>query len=301
MIRLLIRRLAFTLFMIVAIIFTCLLVVHVAASGGEAPLLDTAKKALTGSGEYLWDALHGDLGMAIASRYRMEPTTTLLARTYPKSMGLLLVALFLAALVGVPLGTLAALKRYSRLSPAIVTTSVLGISAPSFFVAMLLQIAELLFYKSTGVRLLPLFGFGWDRHLLLPALALAAAPTARIARLTYITLSDVLEKEYMRTAHAKGLGAWAILLRHAFSNAAIPVLTSLGVSIRQSLSVLPVVEYFFSWPGVGLQLLRSLRWFDARAVTGLVLSLGVTFLLIDLALEILYRRFDPKLRGSGGA
>lgn len=301
MIRFLVRRLVFTLLMVVAIIFTCLLVVHVAASGGEAPLLDTAKEALIGTGGYLWDALHGDLGLAIASQHRMEPTTTLLARTYPKSMGLLLVALFLATLMGVPLGTLAALKRYSRLSPVVVTTSILGISAPSFFVAMLLQIAELLFYKSTGIRLLPLFGFGWDRHLLLPALALAAAPTARIARLTYITLCDVLEKEYIRTAHAKGLGARAILFRHAFSNAAIPILTSLGVSIRQSLSVLPVVEFFFSWPGVGLQLLKSLRWFDARAVTGLVLSLGVTFLLVNLALEILYRRLDPKLRASGGA
>lgn len=84
MIRFLIGRLASTLFMIVAIIFTCLLVVHMAASGGEAPLLDTAKEALAGTGEYLWDALHGDLGMAIASRHRTEPTTTLLARTYPK-------------------------------------------------------------------------------------------------------------------------------------------------------------------------------------------------------------------------
>lgn len=303
MFRFVARRLLSIIIIAVAITFTSILLMHIAGTQAAPPkepvyLWDTIRHVTSATGRYLWTLAHGDLGMSSISG-PPTPISTVVARTYPKSMALLLLALLLATAAGVPLGTIAAVKRHSRFSVGLVSLSLLGISAPSFFVAMLLQILLIRLYQGTGVKPLPMGGFGWDRHLVMPALVLAARPIANIARLTHITLSDVLEEDYIRTARAKGLTRLVVLNRHAFSNALIPILTTLGVSIRHSLSVLPVVEFFFSWPGIGLRLLKALWAYDATTVTTLVLCLALTFVFINFGLELLYRRLDPKLRLAG--
>src|SRR5690606_22592169 len=130
---------------------------------------------------------------------------------------------------------------------------------PSFFLGMLLQYGEITFFKATGIRLVPVGGFGWDRHLILPVLVLAARPIAQVARLTYVRVSAALDEDYVRTAHAKGLrprGVWGV---HIAPSAASTSLTAMGTSLRFSLSSLPVVEYMFGWPGAGRALLSMLR------------------------------------------
>jgi peptide/nickel transport system permease protein len=164
---------------------------------------------------------------------------------------------------------------------------------------MLLWVVNIQVHRRFGVPVLPATGFGWDAHLVMPALVLAARPLAQIAQVTYVSLSEVLGEDYIRTARAKGLHWRVVRNRHALRNALIPILTTLGTSLRFSLASLPVVEYFFVWPGVGLMLWEAIQSGESTLVTDLIVSLGFLFLLINLALEIIYPILDPRLRNGG--
>ncbi len=203
----------------------------------------------------------------------------------------------MAALIGVPLGAVAARRSNPVLSSTTMALSLLGISLPSFFLAVGLQTLEVLSYRATGFRLVPVGGFGWDAHLVLLALVLAARPLAHLARITYATLRDIHTEDYVRTARAKGLPERVVLRVHEARNAAVPLLTALAVSLRFSLASLPVVEFFFGWPGIGAELLDAIRIGQAQAVAGMALALGLTFMLMNLTLDLLYRVADPRLRG----
>jgi peptide/nickel transport system permease protein len=119
-----------------------------------------------------------------------------------------------------------------------------------------------------------------------------------VTRLSFNALVEILESDYIRTATAKGLRPRVILLRHVLRNAGVPILTTVGVSLRFSLAVLPIVEYIFSWPGIGLRLLKAIEAQDTTAVVGLTLPLVLLFVLVNLLLEILYPLVDPRLRAS---
>jgi ABC-type dipeptide/oligopeptide/nickel transport system permease component len=167
---------------------------------------------------------------------------------------------------------------------------------PSFFAALLLQLGAIRMTRALGYRVLPVGGFGWDRHIILPALVLAARPIAQIYRVTYVTIGEVLGQDFVRTARSKGLRELLVMGRHVMRNAAIPILTTIGMSLRFSLSSLPVVEFFFGWPGVGFTLLKSISRQDDNLTVVLVLCLGVLFIVVNLVLDAMYRVIDPRLR-----
>jgi len=223
----------------------------------------------------------------------------LVATTFSHSAGLLLLSLGVAAVLGVPLGITVALARRKGGASLVFLLSILGVSTPSFLLAMLLWVVNIQVHRRFGVPVLPATGFGWDAHLVMPALVLAARPLAQIAQVTYVSLSEVLGEDYIRTARAKGLHWRVVRNRHALRNALIPILTTLGTSLRFSLASLPVVEYFFVWPGVGLMLWEAIQSGESTLVTDLIVSLGFLFLLINLALEIIYPILDPRLRNGG--
>jgi peptide/nickel transport system permease protein len=213
-----------------------------------------------------------------------------------KSLGLLSVSLALGVTVGLLLGAYAALRRHTRISGLLVSLSVFGISTPSYVAAMFLIWTIVWIFQRTGVRVLPIFGFGWDERLILPALVLAARPMANMMRLSYSSLIDIFDADFVRTAHSKGLSPSMVFWRHILRNAGIPLLTTAGVSLRFSLSILPIVEYIFSWPGVGLTLLETR---DTETMILLVLPLAVLFIGVNLTLDLLYLFIDPRLRSSG--
>ncbi len=234
---------------------------------------------------------------------RAEPAAVVrvVTEAYPRSMGLLLLALLVGTVAGVLLGTIASVGRRAGVSLATLSLSILGISAPAFFLAVLLQAAVVNLTTTTGVRLLSVGGFGWDDHLILPTIVLAARPMAQLARVTFVTLNRILAQDYIRTALAKGLSRNQMLLRHALRNAAIPVLTAVGVSLRFSLSSLPVVEVLFSWPGIGYRFYYDLlqgRARDPASLVAIVVLMGITFIVINLSLDVLYRILDPRLRAN---
>lgn len=300
MFRFIARRLAFILFVALAIIFFVSLGMRMARNSTAAlpdyRLHRHARYAARETWQYLRQAVHGDFGTVQQGKRTVE-VRQVLRDAYPKSLGLLGAALLLAVALGLMVGTLAALRQYSPLAFLLLTLTVLGISTPSFFAAMLLQIANIKSLQTFHFRLAFSGGFGWDwRHMLFPALVLAARPLAYVTRMAFLTLSTVLREDYIRTAWAKGLTLRQVLNRHALRNAAVPVLTAAGVSLRFSLGSLPVVEYFFGWPGLGGRLLEAIRAGQTNVVVTLALALGLTFLGINLLLDGAYRLIDPRLR-----
>jgi ABC-type dipeptide/oligopeptide/nickel transport system permease component len=213
-------------------------------------------------------------------------------------MGLLLFSLLFAAILGVGTGILTARWEGNPLSLGLSTIALLGISLPTFFTALLLQVIEIRWYQRTGIRLVPVGGFGWDAHIVLPALVLAMRPLAQLSRITFNALSEAAHQDYVRTAWAKGLPGRQVWGDHILPNAAVPILTALGVSLRFSLGSLPVVEFFFGWPGLGAALLTAIRARQTTLVITLALALGLTFMLINLLLDLAYRWIDPRLRAE---
>jgi peptide/nickel transport system permease protein len=213
-----------------------------------------------------------------------------------RSAALLFLSLAVAALLGTPLGVWAATRRRRVGSALIMTFSILGVSTPSFLLAMLLWVADFKIYRATGVAPFPPTGFGWDLHLVLPALVLAMRPLAQVAQVTYVTLSEALSQDYVRTALGKGLSRGGAVWKHALRNVWIPVLTAMGTSLRFSLASLPVVESFFLWPGLGMMLLTALELGMDTLILDLLLGLGVLFLVINSLLDVVYPLLDPRLR-----
>ncbi len=221
-------------------------------------------------------------------------------QAYQNSMGLLLVALAAAGVIGLLIGGIAALSKGKRVVLLLLLLTILGISTPSFFAALLLRVGELRFLATFGRRLVLMGGFGWDfKHMFMPVLVLTARPLAYLTRASFLSLARIMEEGFIRTAFSKGLGQSRTVVVHALRNIAVPTLTALGVSIRFSLSTLPVVELFFGWPGMGLRLLEAINGRQTTMVVALGCALGLTFLTINLLLDVVYRIIDPRIRESG--
>jgi len=289
------QRLAFGLLVLVIIIFLSYLGLGMAQGLALRPAL---ARAAWKAPAYLGRLLRGDLGLTAAGSKTMRsvPVIEVVTATLPRSLGLLAAALLVATLIGVTLGIWAAGRRHSGWSLAILLASITGVSVPSFFAAFLLQVLVTRWTRMVGHPVLPVGGFGWDKHIILPALVLAARPIAQITRVTFVSVGEVLGQDFVRTAYSKGLSSRRVLFRHVIRNAAIPILTTVGVSLRFSLSSLPVVEFFFGWPGVGFTLLKAISRQDDNLTVPLVLCLGVLFILVNLVLEVGYRLIDPRLR-----
>lgn len=249
---------------------------------------------------YLNQAVKGDFGLMQADG-GIVSVGDVLQEAYRNSMALLLIALAAATVLGIYFGKVAAITRRSSLPLYFLSVTTIGISAPSFFVALMLQHGVIRYTISRGSRFLSVSGFGWDiDHMLLPILVLSARPLAYITRAAFLAFKNVMDQDFIRTANAKGLRNWQTVWVHGLKNAAVPILTAVGVSLRFSLSALPVVELFFNWPGVGTQLLTAINNRDTAVVVTLALALGLTFQLINLLLDISYRLIDPRLRQGQG-
>ncbi|MFQ5578258.1 MAG: ABC transporter permease subunit, partial [Anaerolineae bacterium] len=294
------RRLAFAAATLLIIIFLSYFGLDMARG---SDFLMAVGHGASGTARYLGRLASGNLGTAFAADFGARRTgiAQILQQTVPRSLGLLAVSLGVASVVGAFLGALAARRKHPVQALPIVLLSLVGISLPSFFTALLLQMGAIAWTRRTGSSLLPVGGFGWDAHLILPALVLAARPIAQITRVTNVTLTRILKEDYVRTARSKGLGGGLVWLRHVWPNVAIPVLTTIGASLRFSLSSLPVVELYFGWPGIGLVLLRAIARRDDLLTVALALTLGLVFITINFLLEAAYRLLDPQLRDNAPA
>ena len=229
----------------------------------------------------------GDLGRSL--RFG-EPALTLVLERLAASLQLGGAALAITILVAVPTGIVAAVRRSSALDAVVVTGSVIGHSVPSFLLGLLL-----IYCFAVSFRLLPTSGYGTAAHLVMPALTLGLFYAGRLTRVVRSSLLDVLEQDYLQTARAKGLAESAVVLRHALRNAALPVVTVLGLEVGAILAGAVATETVFAWPGIGRLAVEAASARDYPVVQAVVLVVAASFVLSNLAVDLVCRRLDPRV------
>ncbi|MBL8699322.1 MAG: ABC transporter permease [Alphaproteobacteria bacterium] len=236
---------------------------------------------------YLGNLLQGDLGTSFRTQ---RPVAEDIARTLPATAELAAAAMAIALLLGVPAGIVSALRPGTALDTAFTTFSVLGISMPGFFLGLLLM---LLFAAQLGW--LPPTGRGSLAHLVMPAITLGLPYVASFARITRSNMLDVLGEDYVRTARAKGLPRRVVVYRHALVNAAIPLVTLLGIYFGRLLGGAVIVETIFAWPGMGRYMIEAIGQRDIHVVQGTILVFALAIVLVNLAVDLLYGLIDPRI------
>jgi ABC-type dipeptide/oligopeptide/nickel transport system permease component len=239
-------------------------------------------------GRFVWDALHGDLGTSIRTH---RAVTTEIADNFPSTLQLAIAGLVVAGVIGVTLGIVAAASNRAGVQLGAMLLALIGVSMPSFWLGLLL-----IFAFSLQIRLFPATGGGDLQHLVLPAITLGLGAAAILARLTRSSMLEVLRQEYVTTARAKGLADWLVILRHALKNALIPVVTIFGLQFGQLLAGTVVVETVFARPGLGRLIIDGILNKDFPVVQGVVLVVAVSYVLVNLLVDIVYAVLDPRIR-----
>jgi peptide/nickel transport system permease protein len=267
---------------------------------------------------FIWvgNMVQGDLGHTVRGNI---PVADEISSRFPATVELSLWALTVAVLVGVPTGILSGVRRNSLIDTASMFTALIGVSIPIFVLGLLLiyfvgvELRWLPFVSrlSSNVQLERVTGLhtvdavitgNWDalkdavEHLILPAITLATVPMAVIARITRSSMLEVLNQDYIRTARAKGLRSFVVVMRHAFRNALLPIVTIIGLQLGTLLSGAVLTETIFSWPGVGKWLFDSIIARDYPIVQSMTLIIAMIYIVVNMAVDLLYALIDPRIR-----
>ncbi len=237
---------------------------------------------------FAWNALHGDFGNSLRHG---EPALGLALERVPASAELAFSALALALLVAIPAGLVAALERNSFVDVAARLVSLAGQSTPVYWLGIMLI---LIF----GVQLgwFPVSGIGGLRHLVLPAVTLGLFSMAKIMRLTRGSMLDILQSDFLRTARAKGLSPWSVIVHHALRNAWLPIVTVVGIELGTLLSQAIITETIFAWPGIGRLAVQAIYDRDYPVVEAVVILSALSFVLVNLLVDLTYAALDPRIR-----
>jgi peptide/nickel transport system permease protein len=247
-------------------------------------------------GEWGWQILHGDLGTSIFTNL---PVSTMIAQRIEPTLSLMMVTLVLAITVAVPIGVVAAWKADTIIDRAIMGFAVLGFSVPVFVVGYVLAYVfalELDWLPVQGYTSLSEGLWPWLANLILPAVALGLVYIALIARITRATMLEVLQQDYIRTARAKGIGQTRILFVHALKNAAVPIVTVIGIGIALLIGGAVVTETVFAIPGIGRLTVDAILRRDYPVIQGIVLLFSFVYVLVNLVIDLLYTVLDPRIR-----
>jgi peptide/nickel transport system permease protein len=251
------------------------------ALGFDRPLLEQF-------GRYLANIAQGDLGTSLRIN---RPVAVLIGERLPATIELTLAALLLATVTAIPAGIVSAVKRGTIVDRLAMVGAVGGQAIPIFWLALLL-----ITFFGVQLRWLPVFGRGTPAHLVLPAVSLSTIVLGRLARLVRSSMLEVLGQDYVRTARAKGLGEGRVLAVHALRNAAIPIVTLLGLQFAQLLGGAVVTETIFAWPGVGRLVVEAIFNRDFPVVQGVVLVVSLIFVVVSLLIDVAYALLDPRIR-----
>ena len=239
-------------------------------------------------GRFVVNAVRGDLGTSIRSR---RPVSTEIGENVGSTAQLALASMAVAVAIGVPLGLMAALARNSWFDAGSMIVALLAVSMPSFWLGLLMIVAF-----SLHLGWFPATGGGDLWHLVLPSVTLGMIASAIIARLTRSSMLEVLGQDYVRTARAKGLAWWGVVVRHALKNALIPVITIFGLQFGNLLAGAVIVETVFSRPGLGRLIVGGILAKDFPLVQGTVLFVATAYVMINVLVDIAYAFVDPRIR-----
>ena len=239
-------------------------------------------------GVFLIGLTKGDLGTSLRTG---QPVTDQIIERMPATIELAAAAMLVAIAFAMPLGIIAAVRRGTAVDHAAMTLSLAGVSVPNFWLGPLLAI---IFAVELGW--LPVSGRGTWAHLVLPAISLGAALAAILARMTRATMLEELREPYVQAARARGVSRLRAVLRHAFRNSLIPVVTLLGLQFGAVLTGAVITETIFAWPGIGRLLIQSIGFRDYPLVQGCILLIALTYVGVNLVTDMLYGVLDPRIR-----
>jgi len=262
-----------------------------ASLGLDKPLLEQFAN-------WSWATLRGDLGVSMFSQIAV---TTMVGQRIGPTFSLAATTMFVAVTIAIAMGVLAAWKAGSLLDRVVMGLSVTGFSVPVFVVGYIM-----VYFVALQWRWLPVQGYmplsegvwPWLRHLILPSFALGLAYVALIARITRASMLEVLAEDYIRTATAKGVATLPMLLRHALKNAAVPIITVVGIGVALLISGVVITESVFNIPGVGRLVVDAISRRDYPVIQGVMIIFSVVYVLINLVVDISYSFLDPRIRYS---
>ena len=237
---------------------------------------------------YMKNIFKGDLGTSIRTR---RPVLEDMIPRYGNSLLLASCSVVIMLLLGITTGILSAVKQGSWIDYISMVISLFGVSMPVYWFGLMLMLVF-----SVHLGLFPTTGIGTFKHLVLPSLALGAHSTAVVARLTRSSMLEVIRQDYIRTARAKGLDEYSVILQHALKNALIPVVTIVFLRFGTLLGGAVLAETVFAWPGIGLLMIEAIGSRDYPMVQGCVLMVSVSFVLINLITDLIYPFIDPRIR-----
>jgi ABC-type dipeptide/oligopeptide/nickel transport system permease component len=245
---------------------------------------------------WLGKALHGDLGLSVISGRSISRS---ILERLPHTMALAFLAIAIAIAIAIPSGVIAAVKQNTFTDRAVMLFSLLGVSLPSFWVGILFIIlfsVQLRWFPSSGYVSIYENVFQGLRYLLLPAVSLALVMAAVSARMARSAMLEVLRQDYIRTARAKGLGRWAVVVRHGLKNAMIPVITVIGLDFGWLLGGTVVIETVFGIPGMGRLVVYSILNRDYPVVQGVILYMAIIYMLVNLLVDFIVTLMNPRIR-----
>jgi ABC-type dipeptide/oligopeptide/nickel transport system permease component len=246
------------------------------------------KPVMTQYLNYLQRLARGDLGKSISTR---RPVVEELGSPFGSTVRLSVASIIVATAIGIALGTVAAVKQGTAVDHAASVIALLGISIPVFWLGLLLM-----YLFSVKLRLLPSAGYETWRHYVMPTLSLATFSLAFIARMTRSSLLEVIRQDYVRTARAKGLPEFRVVVAHALRNALLPVVIIVGLRFGYMLGGAVVTEQVFAWPGLGRLLVAAVSQRDIPLIQGVLLLFATSFVVVNTAVELLYGFLEPQIR-----
>lgn len=239
-------------------------------------------------GNYIWNVLHGDLG----SSYKLNrPIAGLIADAFPNTLKLAISSALVAWIIGIPAGIVSAIKKDSVLDRFLMGFSLVGISLPVFWAAMLLQYV---FGYTLGI--LPISGYKTVKHMIMPAFVLGWASSGTIARLTRSSLLGIMKNDYIRTARAKGIRETLVVVKHGLKNAMIPVVTMMAMQFAGLLSGAVLTESVFGIGGIGVLMVSAINARDMPLLQGSVIFSTMIIILGNMVADLLYSVLDPKIK-----
>ena len=244
---------------------------------------------------YIWDMLHGDLGESYKNQLSVWDQVI---DKFPNTAILAVAGIFVALIIGIPVGIISAKKQYTALDNTSMVLSLIGVSMPNFWLGLLLS---LLFALKLGW--LPSQGMGSGfvgllRSIVLPALTLGTGSAATVVRMTRSSMLEVIRQDYISTARAKGISEKQVTTRHMLKNAMIPIVTAVGLQFGQLLGGAMLTETVFSWPGLGRLMVDSINSKDIPMVMGATIFLAIMFSLVNLIVDLVYAFIDPRIKGQ---
>jgi len=239
-------------------------------------------------GRYLWSLLQGDLGRSYIQR---SEVSQLITARLPATLLLMVGAIVCELLIGLTMGVVAAVRRGSATDQSLMLVSFIGVSAPQFVVGLLL-----LYVFAVKLGWFPIGGYGTFSHLVLPSLTVAVMSAGWYARMMRSSMIDVLRQDYIRTARAKGLARFTVLIRHALPNAILPIIAMIGIDIGILMGGIVVVESVFGWPGIGQLVWQAIQRVDIPIIMGVTLVSAFAIVLGNLLADIIAPFIDPRIK-----